>query len=363
MPAFRWVVKSTGELVVLNHPKSAIQIERKHSDGNGLLANNGSSYANLFTGDSGTRRADNERRRTPQGEQAGRRLRAVLLEALERHPHAELDRRRTVPRATRRVTRSVAVSTTGESELDLCPPACLHDDHQPRRVRERRAQRHGGRPRDLHRLPRLRRGVAPLRPAPRGHSPRPPRHQPPDRSFRACSPVRSRPYRIVVLSDHGQTQGATFEERYDESLAALVGRLCGAVVDVDDDSDAGRTESSAWLRSAPTTSANCSDPRPSRWCSPPRQSRSGVPAARRPSADARGDRRPVPGSRGRTGGASRSRVRARSDLQQIARSSCRQPGVVSSTPVRSRATIHWSRSALGPWRWSLGPPAIRQPET
>ena len=68
--------------------------------------------------------------------------------------------------------------------------------------------------------------------------------------FERAVPFAPRPYRIVVLSDHGQTQGATFEERFDESLAALVGRLCGAVVDVDDDSDAGRTESSAWLRSA-----------------------------------------------------------------------------------------------------------------
>ncbi|MGE5210979.1 MAG: phage holin family protein, partial [Acidobacteriota bacterium] len=51
MPAFRWVVKSTGELVVSNHPKSALEIERRHSDGQGLLAHNGSSYSNLFTGD------------------------------------------------------------------------------------------------------------------------------------------------------------------------------------------------------------------------------------------------------------------------------------------------------------------------
>ena len=32
-----------------------------------------------------------------------------------------------------------------------------------------------------------------------------------------------RPYRIVVLSDHGQTQGATFVERAGETLAELVG--------------------------------------------------------------------------------------------------------------------------------------------
>ena len=51
MPAFRWVDKSTGTIVVSNHPKFAAAIEQAHSDGNGLLAHNGSSYGNLFSGD------------------------------------------------------------------------------------------------------------------------------------------------------------------------------------------------------------------------------------------------------------------------------------------------------------------------
>ena len=57
-----------------------------------------------------------------------------------------------------------------------------------------------------------------------------------------------RPYRIVVLSDHGQTQGAPFAERTGETLAALVARLCGDASSGDTDAEAGRTESSAWLR-------------------------------------------------------------------------------------------------------------------
>jgi hypothetical protein len=36
----------------------------------------------------------------------------------------------------------------------------------------------------------------------------------------------SRPYRVVVLSDHGQTQGATFLQRYGETLEQLVRRVC-----------------------------------------------------------------------------------------------------------------------------------------
>jgi hypothetical protein len=60
-----------------------------------------------------------------------------------------------------------------------------------------------------------------------------------------------RPYKIVVLSDHGQTQGATFEQRTGQTLAELVAELCGVVVASGDaDAEKGRTESTAWLRQA-----------------------------------------------------------------------------------------------------------------
>ena len=35
-----------------------------------------------------------------------------------------------------------------------------------------------------------------------------------------------RPYRLVVLSDHGQSQGATFLQRYGYSLQELVEKAC-----------------------------------------------------------------------------------------------------------------------------------------
>jgi uncharacterized membrane protein YvlD (DUF360 family) len=41
----------------------------------------------------------------------------------------------------------------------------------------------------------------------------------------------SRPYRIVVLSDHGQSEGATFLQRTGETLEQLVGRLAGQEVE------------------------------------------------------------------------------------------------------------------------------------
>jgi hypothetical protein len=41
-----------------------------------------------------------------------------------------------------------------------------------------------------------------------------------------------RPYRIVVLSDHGQTQGSTFLQRFGQSLPEVVGELVAADIDV-----------------------------------------------------------------------------------------------------------------------------------
>ena len=45
MPAFRWVDKATGTVVVSNHPASAAAIERDHSDGEGLSPTTGRATA------------------------------------------------------------------------------------------------------------------------------------------------------------------------------------------------------------------------------------------------------------------------------------------------------------------------------
>ena len=52
MPAFRWYEKETGRTMVSNHGKDATEMERRHSDGGGLLAAGGTSRGNLFSGDS-----------------------------------------------------------------------------------------------------------------------------------------------------------------------------------------------------------------------------------------------------------------------------------------------------------------------
>ena len=52
------------------------------------------------------------------------------------------------------------------------------------------------------------------------------------RQLELVAEVAPRPYHFVVLSDHGQAQGATFADRYGEELGALVSRLARADVTV-----------------------------------------------------------------------------------------------------------------------------------
>jgi uncharacterized membrane protein YvlD (DUF360 family) len=51
MPAFRWWEKDRGAAIVTNHPRDAEEIERRHSDGHGLLHADGASRANILSGD------------------------------------------------------------------------------------------------------------------------------------------------------------------------------------------------------------------------------------------------------------------------------------------------------------------------
>ncbi|HEX3427997.1 MAG TPA: alkaline phosphatase family protein [Candidatus Limnocylindrales bacterium] len=51
IPGFRWFEKETRTLLVANHAKDAAEIERRLSDGRGLLANGGASIGNLLSGD------------------------------------------------------------------------------------------------------------------------------------------------------------------------------------------------------------------------------------------------------------------------------------------------------------------------
>ena len=51
MPAFRWWEKDRGGPIVTSHPRDAEELERRHSDGRGLLHAGGASRANIMSGD------------------------------------------------------------------------------------------------------------------------------------------------------------------------------------------------------------------------------------------------------------------------------------------------------------------------
>ena len=55
VPSFRWFEKESGQLMVANHPRDATEVQRRISNGHGLLADRGVSVSNLFSGDAPTR--------------------------------------------------------------------------------------------------------------------------------------------------------------------------------------------------------------------------------------------------------------------------------------------------------------------
>jgi hypothetical protein len=55
VPSFRWYEKESGKLIVANRPADAAEIQRRISTGDGLLAQGGVSVSNLFSGDAPTR--------------------------------------------------------------------------------------------------------------------------------------------------------------------------------------------------------------------------------------------------------------------------------------------------------------------
>ena len=231
IPAFRWVDRATGKVYVANRPADAAAIEATHSDGRGLLADDGVSVSNLFTGDAPTAYATmsavgrgqetRESRRTiseflsrPAG--FARSVTRALSEiARERFQAARARRRDVRPRvhrgwafaAERAALNGVVrdLNTTLVCDAMLKGRRSIYVDY----VDYDAVAHHAGilQPESLDALAGIDAVLA---------------------QIEAVAAVAPRPYRIVVLSDHGQSQGAIFADRYGEDLAALVSRLADA---------------------------------------------------------------------------------------------------------------------------------------
>jgi uncharacterized membrane protein YvlD (DUF360 family) len=227
MPAFRWWEKERGRAIVTNHPRDAEELERRHSDGRGLLHADGASRANILSGDaphSMLTMSTALRRRRPIGKDyaayfarpyaAARTFVLVLAELGRERRAARWQVRDDVrPRITRGWSYSFARAWATVVQRDLQVATVVGDVLAGRPViyttflAYDEVAHHSGieRPDALAVLHDLDRQIG--------------------RVAAACEEA-PRPYRLVVLSDHGQSQGETFLDRYGESLEDLVRAAC-----------------------------------------------------------------------------------------------------------------------------------------
>src|SRR3954454_7765529 len=231
IPAFRWVEKETGRLVACSGPPDCAEIERRLSTGKGLLANGGASRGNLLSGDADhtiltVSRIEAEKGPNPgyraffaNGYNVVRTLVLLLWEVVLELTAAARQRRRDVhPRGHRGGIYPLLRAAVCVFARDLIVYGVLTDMMKGRPAiyatfsSYDEVAHHSGleRPDTLEALRKL------------------------DQQFGRIDAARRyapRPYAIVVLSDHGQTQGATFKQRNGYGLEDLVRRsLSGAGV-------------------------------------------------------------------------------------------------------------------------------------
>jgi uncharacterized membrane protein YvlD (DUF360 family) len=244
MPAFRWWEKDRGKPIVTNHPRDATELERRHSNGRGLLHADGASRANILSGDavhSMLTMSTVLTRRRPIGRDysayfarpyaVAKTLAAVVAEiARERHAQAEQRRRDVQPRISRSREYAVMRAFATVIQLDLQIAAVVGDMLAGRPMvyttflAYDEVAHHSGieRADTLAVLRKVDRQIA---------------------RVEAAAADAPRPYRLVVLSDHGQSQGATFLQRYGVTLEEVVRSACEGAEDLH--ADAGREDDAA----------------------------------------------------------------------------------------------------------------------
>ena len=225
MPAFRWWEKDRGKPIVTNHPKDAVEIERRHSDGKGLLHEDGASRANILSGDAPhtllTMSTVTDRDRPGRlGEDyyayfsnpysVTRTIMLMIGDIAQELYFAAQQRRRDIrPRIKRTFSYALVRAWGTVIQRDLQVAAVIGDLYAGRPVGYTtflaydEVAHHSGVERvdALATLRRVDKQIA---------------------RIAAAAADAERPYHLVVLSDHGQSQGETFLDRYGESLEDLV---------------------------------------------------------------------------------------------------------------------------------------------
>ncbi|MGW1023827.1 phage holin family protein [Streptomyces sp. NPDC002577] len=236
IPAFRWYEKDSREVMVCNRPSSAAELQRRaiaHTGDGGLLTLDGASRGNLFSGGAdqlalvlsvSARRGRENRSRAgyfayfsdpANAVRTAMSFVAEVCREIGQSTHALLTKRR--PRVSRGGLYPFVRAFATVVERDVVVAAVIGDMLVGRRAvyadlvaYDEVAHHSGPRSRDAGKvLQRL------------------------DRSLALIAKVAEhapRPYRIVVLSDHGQSPGETFLGRYGLTLADLVRAGCGLPV-------------------------------------------------------------------------------------------------------------------------------------
>lgn len=225
MPAFRWYERDVDRMLVANHPKDAAEIELRHSDGAGLLAAGGASRGNMFSGDaprcSATMSVIRDRQRSRAAEFFAyfadpygllRTLALGVADIAAERRAARRQRKSGAPHVNRGtpyplmraaitvIMRDLNVATLMADVVEGVPVAYStfvgYDE----------VAHHSGvhEPDAFVVLKKLDAQLARL-----------------ERATRQAP----RPYHLVVLSDHGQTQGAPFRQRHGETLEEVVRRF------------------------------------------------------------------------------------------------------------------------------------------
>ncbi|MEU7414489.1 phage holin family protein [Streptomyces sp. NPDC042638] len=253
VPAFRWYEKDRGEVMVCNRPTSAVELQRRavlRTGDGGLLSVDGASRGNLFSGGAGEQAlvlSIAARRRT-----RANRSRAGYFAYFCDPANAVRTALSFVAEVAREIGQSTRARLKGQRprvgrgglyplirafatvvERDVVVAAVMGDMLAGRTAvyadlvaYDEVAHHSGPRSRDAEKvLRRLDRCLALLE---------------------GVAEQAPRPYRIVVLSDHGQSPGETFRARYGLTLGDLVRAGCGLHVP----RRAERTRSGAEARAA-----------------------------------------------------------------------------------------------------------------
>ncbi len=237
IPAFRWYEKENGRLMVANHPEDTLVIAQRISNGEGLLSNDGASVGNLFSGDavrSYISMATIKDKSQGLGKSQtfmsffaspynylGTLVRSVGEIVKEYVQARRQERAGIVPRMHRGMPYPIARAATNGALRVLSTALVIEEMYRGTPViyvdytDYDEIAHHSGpeRGETFDALDGVDQAIATLEKA-AGAAPR--------------------PYEFVIVSDHGQTLGATFLQRYGKTLGEVIRELMGGGATVDE---------------------------------------------------------------------------------------------------------------------------------